>query len=280
MLLERAELWKPRDGRAFKTSPWGGLVMAVLFAGGTAAVISGAIWGTLGWMGWVFAVPFGLFALLMIKAAGRSFGAANWVLIVKDTGLAVKIRSHLNSDLPHRDPVVAWIPREEIRAVRRVDGSRKVMSGGQGSVTRTVSTVALDILLTHQKTEELAAACKRERSFRGEGRAHFNHYPVLLPEPGVIRIPWGSQRQGIRPGIAAVLELLRESYPLEAELTRPEQDWRVVEGKELDDLVLELVEAGDKIGAVKLLRLRAGMSLSEARRFVDELLGRNEGRAA
>jgi len=280
MLLERAELWEPRDGRAFKTSPWGGLVMAVLFAGGTVTVVWGAIRGTLAWMGWVFAVPFGLFALLMIRTAARSFGAANWVLIVKDTGLAVKIRSHLNSDLPHRDPVVAWIPRAEISAVRRVDGSRQVISSGQGSVTRTVSTVALDILLTHERTEELAAACKREKSFRGEGRVHFHHYPVLLPEPGVIRIPWSSQRQGIRPGIDAVLDLLRESYPLETQVTRSHKDWRVVEGEELDDLVLELVEAGDKIGAVKLLRLRAGMSLPEARRFVDELLGRDEGRAA
>ena len=39
---------------------------------------------------------------------------------------------------------------------------------------------------------------------------------------------------------------------------------------ELDDRIMRLVEAGDKITAIELLKSRRGLSATEARRFVDE----------
>ena len=46
-----------------------------------------------------------------------------------------------------------------------------------------------------------------------------------------------------------------------------------MESAELEDYLLELVESGDRMSAVKLVRVRYGYGLTEARRFVDELAG-------
>ena len=45
------------------------------------------------------------------------------------------------------------------------------------------------------------------------------------------------------------------------------------ERAELEDYLLELVESGDRMSAIKLVRVRYGYGLTEARRFVDELAG-------
>jgi len=280
MFLERAETWSPRDGRTFKTPVLSSLLVALMFAGISGVLVYHTLYGKLGGLGWLFAVPLILLTLLSVKTARRALGSANWVMIVKGSGVALKIRSYLNADLEKRDPVVCWIPREEIRAVRKVGGSRDVPGKREGQTTETDRTVALDIVLKHVATGELAEACAREKSFRGEGRMQFHHYPVLVPEPGVIRIPWSSRSQKLSPGIDKALALLGESFPVEAEVTRPHVDWRTAEGAELDQLVLDLCEAGNRIDAVKVLRLRNDMSPKEAKRFVDELMGREGKRAA
>lgn len=280
MLLERAELWSPRDGRVFREPPWHGLVGVVFLGGIGAAAWAAAFFGPLGplrWFGWLAGVPFLGIAAVLGRGALRGLGPANWVLIARETGLAVKVRSFWNADLPSRDPVVAWIPREEIRALRRVERARPVPVGDgrdNAAGTERQAVRALDVLLTHERTEELAAACRRERSFRGEGRTHFHRYPVSVPAPGCVRVTWRDASARLSPSLDRALAFLARTFPVEEPLEIEGRDWRELEGEELDDLILELVQSGQEIRALHLVRLRYRMSLAEAKAFLGELTGR------
>lgn len=67
MLLERAELWSPRDGRVFREPPWHGFVGVVFLGGLGVGACLAALLGPIGWLGWVAGLP------LASLAAARSF---------------------------------------------------------------------------------------------------------------------------------------------------------------------------------------------------------------
>lgn len=264
----------------FRESRLQASIVVLVMTGFTA----GAVW--LGYAGeglgrlflWGVCVPSCLLVtLIALRVSRATFGPDNWLVRYAPDGLLIQLRSYLNSHLPDEDETVAWIPTSEIRAASRTDLRREVPDSDRGTTVEKSSY--LDLRLRHPRTEELAEALRRERS-RGAGRdgslgkTKFHHYPVALPEPDLVRILWSGPRSRVRPGLGRILRLLSERVPLEEGSRIKRSIPEASEGRALDDYIVELIETGDRIGAVKLVRLRYGYGLEKARIFVDELAGR------
>jgi hypothetical protein len=96
---------------------------------------------------------------------------------------------------------------------------------------------------------------------------------VRIVAPDRIEVAWRSPLVVLRPRLARFVEAASVEFTVESEVARRDPPWRDLDTSAFDDLVLERCEAGDLFTAIRLLRDRHGWSLSEAKRFVDELRG-------
>lgn len=151
-------------------------------------------------------------------------------------------------------------------------------SSDSGSTQYTLRS--LDLELTHDATDELAAAMHEDRHRPPPQRHYFGIgvttrptvFPVSLPAADRIRLTWrGGHGHWVTPSLDHALRQLEFHIPL-AESTRQDNpDWRELGDRELDDRILQLVQSGAKIDAMKLLSSRRGYTTTEAKKFVDEL---------
>lgn len=240
------------------------LVLVGIIVGASVAFAQGSLpWGPY----LVIACGTGFFAIVFGYTLLRTFSAANWLLAANPRRMLIRLRSYL-----HRTPVgeagVLELPFSEVAAVRMSRKTMMVPSGDGGSTK--YATTYLDVLLQSDAGEELKECLKRCRMRQG-----FQHFPVSLPDPRTLRLEWRSDQSGIRPGMRKALDHLRHCVEVLDPLTesRDFTSPMLQPSKEMEAQVLELVEQGNRIPAIKLVRKAYGLSLSEATRFVDELRG-------
>ena len=84
---------------------------------------------------------------------------------------------------------------------------------------------------------------------------------------------WKSRYDCLRPSVDTVLDRLSK-YVNVLEPAREEKrdSWSELTEEQVDSEVLRFAQNGDRISAIKLLRLRRGYTITEAKQFVDELL--------
>lgn len=102
-----------------------------------------------------------------------------------------------------------------------------------------------------------AEASRKIRPGRSDWRA--NHVPVLAPSPGVVQLDWRGRK---------MLRALEGKVALGPEGSSP-----ATEPIPMD--VAGLARRGDKMEAIKEARLRYGLSLTGARRHVEELMAKD-----
>jgi hypothetical protein len=202
----------------------------------------------------------------------------NWIVWARPDALWINFRSYQDCGSCDAETVVR-IEFSEIAEVVQTGEVYYTPSSEGGSVRQSIQS--LDIRLTHDRTDELAAAIAvdrtrppPERKIGGIGvTTRPSHFPVSIPVAGTIRIAWrGGTGNWVAPSLRHLLAELTGLVST-GEATRSiAPDWRELSETELDDRILRLVQAGDTIAAVDLLRSRRGFSTKEARRFVDELL--------
>jgi hypothetical protein len=73
------------------------------------------------------------------------------------------------------------------------------------------------------------------------------------------------------PSLKRVLHELAQFVPVEEPRRLDRDNWRDLSPDELDDQVLALVQAGDRMAATQLLVRSRGYSTTEAHQFVNEL---------
>ncbi len=197
----------------------------------------------------------------------------NWIIKTSDDGLYIKYRSYLNNHCSDCTPEIIFIPASDIKSVYDAY-SVNILPGCEGSNTKH-KNVYLDILLTHAETSELKETLNQERnsmfSQKGFIKSKSKHYPVNIPEPGLIRIEWKSSKNHIMPGIKKTLKVLGHYYFIDFSLNLDTKCWDKAEAKELDDLILELCQSGDDINAVKIIKQRFGYNTTMAVKFLDEI---------
>lgn len=275
-LLRSNEIEQRDIVKTIGSRPWGPIIMFAIVACPVYFVVdaistSGMKWlADLTWWGWalaspVLAVVVGLWFLII--SGSRStvlacFRSTNWVIKVALTGVYVQFRSHLNYHFPGDDATVVFVPFSEIDAVQRTrHGSIRFDSSGN---KQEETTSYLDIHLKGVDIEPLKRAVARESAMKpqkkGFSSMRFNHVPVRVVDGQAIRIEWRGNR---------MIEALKRYVDV-----RPAR--RTGIGHEakppgVDEQITELVEKGDTIGAARMVRCEYGMSLTEARTFVDEL---------
>ena len=231
-------------------------------------------------------VAFGISVIAVIVlpiVCGDTYAAllhSNWVFAYGPGGIWVNLRSYRNHRLKQADTVVHF-SFDELEAAQE-DIVRRSEDMGDGTMTWREFSLCLQ--LRKSNVDRLMQAIASERNLKSttkllcglitiSGRS--NHTPVRVTSTGSVRIMWRSRYDFVRPGLSKVLNRLSKYVHVpESHPGSTEPDWRTLSSQQFDDRILELVEAGETIAAVKLLKLRRGYSVTQARRFVDELTGR------
>lgn len=252
----------------------GGLTLAAAVGLAVPVATDAPWWGYL--VAGLWSAVMGLIARVMWSTFRAALQPTNWVLRVDDRGLFLKFRSYLNYAFDSDEPDVLFVPRAAV-AWLRANRQNVSRTDSDGAVSK-VRQHYLDIALADgTDLEPIKAQLRTERSLWKRdrfGRSRHGHYPVSVARGGRLRVAWRAEGTNVRPPLAKALRLLSRWYPLHdavdgaggptAELDRDAQEGRI----------LELAEAGQKIQAIKLTREVYGLSLSDAKAFVEELHGR------
>jgi hypothetical protein len=224
--------------------------------------------------------PVLLFVGVMLKCfvgiTIKAFRSTNWLMRIASDGLWINLRSYLNREFAPA-PVVLFLPYAEIASV----GESTVKRSERDHDGTTVWTDRyLDVRLVEPAPAELAAEISEERRRFVPGkhlaglvtsRRRNSHVPVSLPDEQTLRLAWRSRFDFITPSLKSVLRELAGHCTIDEAATKDLSDDNLLTGEEVDRLILQSVETGDRFGAMKLLQTKRGYSLTEAKKFVDEL---------
>jgi hypothetical protein len=216
-----------------------------------------------------------LCVLIFQKVITARFHSANWLVRLTDNGVFIKFRSYLNNHFDAQDFVVLFLPFSELRSARMVKERQEVPDRNTRSTTITTTKRILELELA-EKTVELAVALgtERERVFgkmpRTNGRmsTRYQHFPVRLASPTLLRIEWG-----VVPKIQTLLNALTR-HTLVSASAEEQKDYTHLENldrKEQEARLLELAESGDMIGAIAIARKLYSYDLTTAKQFVESL---------
>jgi hypothetical protein len=199
---------------------------------------------------------------------------SNWLLRAADDGLHVKYRSYLNYKFPTEDPVVAFIPRQEVAwiRVRRRDSERT--TEGETMVWRRF----LEIKLHGDDTSELSERLGDERQRTAPGvmgwKTKVLHYPVRLLPDAIVQLEWRSPGTSIRPGIDRAIEILGRWYRVADALDEDQPSPGKLDRAQQEARLIEMTERGEIMNAVALAKQIYGFDTTQAKNFVDDLRGR------
>ena len=223
--------------------------------------------------GW-FTFWFGIFALLARSDLRARLQPANWLVRTQTNGILVKFRSYRNYHFDSTDPIVVFFDYGDVE----FGGSQRVrqdMPGPPDGDTMRFKQFAV-LKMRHDalvKELETQLAAERGRAAPHEGRwirsqTKSPHCPVHTSPDGLVQIEWY-----VRPKLTRFLEEMSAEVPVK-EATRTRQDLRNLKNASREDqekALLELVATGDRIGAIKIIRLLYGYDLKHAVAFLDEL---------
>jgi hypothetical protein len=226
----------------------------------------------------LFAAGSGLGFLFVWPVARASFRPTNWLLRSEADGVYIKFRSHLNDGLPREDKVVVHLEHGEIAEVILRSERRRLPDSSHGG-TRTEKLTWIDLRLASVDTHELELALERERTRRPEGRhivtTIYQHFPLLVEEPGILRMGWRSSSSRVVPSTAelsAEMEMHGVRVVTEPLSETKTFDPSAMDDAELDRFAVRLQASGESIQAIELLRRRHGIGLAEAKSRLEEEL--------
>lgn len=223
-------------------------------------------------------VAAGITALFVGDARAR-FRDTNWVLWIRPQGLCINLRSYQDQSPLDTLSVVELADDEIVEVQRRVERYTTPKSNG-GTIDHKLES--LDINLREAASGELATALAEIRRvqqpwtrFLGmSSRSKVSLQSVSLPEPHRVRIAWhGGQGHSIAPRLKRVLADLTPRLNVAEAADHRRPNWREIPDAALDDEILKLLCTGNRIDAIKLLKVRRGLSTTEAHQFVEELGG-------
>jgi hypothetical protein len=252
------------------------LVFGVIFAGIPCSLRYAGAPSPL-WMLLAAGAAFMLY--LFVQNLVATFRRTNWLVWISRDGLYINCRSYQDRSLG--DPsCVVHIPYAEVAQVREHICQYTTPSSEGGSTHHRLRS--LDIQLREPDASELAQAltesrqqAQPERVFLGvKVRSQPTHFPISQPQPGLIRIAWrGGVGNWIAPSLKNALRELANYVPVAAATHTKHPNWSSLTGDELDAQLRDVLRAGGKIDAIKILVRRSGCSLTEAKQFIEGQVG-------
>jgi len=262
--------------RVFRHSAAAGFVM-LLVIGAPAVLLVANIraistsFDALPWFFWLVGGPLILMGfllwLLVLQAASHAAQAGllstNWVLRVSSAGIGVQLRSFRNTHFRKDVPTVLWLERGEVLRARRVLESGWIASSKGKTLVRQnwleLELQGVDCAAIERRlAEERAEQGPEIRVLGIKTRTRFNEMPAYFVRPGVLRVTWLGQ---------GMLDALREEVEVAPEL---KLDLEQALGTELEPRVRALCARGMQITAYELLRRERGLSLADAKQFVED----------
>jgi len=251
-----------------------------------ALVLAASIGSTvLGWQRhapllFYLAVVFLTSLIVLQRLVTARFRPTNWMVRATGDGLYIQLRSYLNYHFPDR-PTVVLIPYGAIRSARAIRGRRELPDPDstryQNSTTiQRFRSVRLELTgdvspLTRALDEEIRRAVGKSRA---DGlRTRYHHVPVRMASPTTLELEWA-----VVPREDHLLALLA-SHGVPTDRTEATSDYSQLETLGRDEQerrLLELVERGDTIAAIRIARRLYGYDLTRAKQFVASLGGGRE----
>jgi hypothetical protein len=202
----------------------------------------------------------------------------NWVLAVRGDGFWLNLR---DSEYYEAEPgkTVVELTYSDIEFARRVV-HRYTTPSGNGKL-RTHKDVYLELRLNPELIEQLGAeiTAERQRALPEKqllggfvkSRTGRTNMPIETEGEDAVRVKFSAANTGLTPSIKRTIAMLREFVTVEEDHAINSEHWRELSDAAFDDLVLRLAMSGQQIDASNLLQRRRGMTLTEAKNFVDEL---------
>jgi hypothetical protein len=255
-----------------------GIALYVLAALGAACVYGARqAWIEDAWIGTVIlgwlAFWFGLFALMARRVHRARRLPSNWLVRVQSGGLLIQFRSYLNHHFSSEDASIVFLSFSDIAWMRRHKVRRNVPG-----ITRADDTPGnvryAEFKLRDELVPLLDARLRDERQKKGPrsrrlggGTIMSRHYPLQVVQGGLVRIEWN-----VRPRLKVFLQEMERRIEVRAPLGSS-QDYRLLQNlskEEQEKRLLELVETGDTIGAIKVAKLLYNLDTTAAKKFVNE----------
>jgi hypothetical protein len=218
-------------------------------------------------------------SLMVIWLTGRIVSAlrsTNWLMRIAPDGLWINLRSYLNRDFAP-SATVLFVPYTEIATASEYTVKRSERSD-DGTMVWTERF--LDLRLAEPVSEDVAAEISEERrredchEYLGgfvTSRGRNNHVPVLVPDDHTLRLAWRGRSDFIVPSLKKTLRELAGRCTVGETTKKDVADLDKLTAEEVDQMIIDCVETGDTFGAIKLLQDKRGFSLTDAKKFVDEL---------
>ena len=271
-LIRDADVPVTLPGGTFRYSPGAAALVAMLMiSGGVALIAVGRVQGS------PLAYYIGGILLLLLWIYQTVFLArfrpTNWLVRVADRGVFIKFRSYLNHHFPEQDATVVYIPFREMRLTRVVRESQSLPDRDRGgTMTRRRTVVEIELRsdspeIVNALTVERGAEAPRRGRWFGSSSGKFRHYPVRMLTPRTIALEWG-----VVPRVSEFLRILAVHTPVEAsKVMRDYTALGALKREEQESRLLELIESGQVMDAIRLARRLYGYDLPEAKTFVEGL---------
>lgn len=232
-----------------------------------------------GWAGYIWlqgdsiflywpSVAAGLVALFTLSGARAALRSTNWLVKTASDGVYIKFRSYLNHRFPDDGPTILHLAPNDIASVGGATERVTLPNRDGGDLTATLKY--LDIRCAHSVPGQIAHAIQYERRRRPPNKrisTKYHDYPVSIVFPDTVRIHWA-----VRPDVNKALDDLGERYGRSDGEAIERTPWNEMSPEEQESLIIELCERGEAVTAIRLARMRYDMNLTEAKRFVDEIM--------
>ena len=265
---------------------------------------------SLGYIGYFwFGFWFGLIAWMAWSRLRSGFLPSNWLLKISSDRLLIKFRSYQNYFYPETDSVVIEIYWRDIDWVRmtRETSSRpgsdtaesqfftyldmklnlsdeelkEIQQGLMSEIkmkplTSTVGELRHELFKARKlkapkhEIDHIKQRLRHEKTIKHKNKqsgVKYNDYPVSLVKDSVLRIRWN----GIKPNIKKTLAFFSDHTRIESDIDFETDSTVQLDGKALDDMILDRITKGDKLDAMALAKQHYGYSTIEAKNFIDEL---------
>ncbi len=210
-----------------------------------------------------------LFSLFFFHIFRKSLSGNNWYVAVRTDGvLLIRFRSHLNELLPTEDVQIASLQLDEIDSA---GVTKQLQKSDAHRGTRFQFFTFLDIHTTCDNLDHLEERLAHE--IRVKAKTKYHVHPLSV-DGRTLRIQWRSAAFRLAPGIANIVTNLNKQGVKMLPTKRERVDLRAaaVQSRKTQEAdIIRMVQAGDRISAVRLARKLYDFDLTEAAELVDQL---------
>ena len=278
------------------------LIGAALFIASWRASL---LWGMI--LAALYTLMMAGFTAVILRTLRANRSASNWLARISSAGILLKYRSYLHDDSPGEDPIALQLAWAEIAGAQlQQEDYTTTDIDGKSRIRRWYLAIKLDPRYldidkvkaalefesqrqpAHFQVDDLKHElfiARKNKASAGEinrikdelahaGKLHpgkqskmkFCDRPIVFSSPDLLKMEWTH----ITPGRKKLRELLAHHTMVIAAQEADLDITKALTETEFKALLSTLRSRGDKIEAIKLVRLQMGLNLSDAKAFVEK----------